>query len=107
MYPRISWELVVDSLGSAEHPLGTTAIEHCPITFSSFYIHGSVLRDSILIRSNEMQQYAGVYLLHNYSTCFGCLSHPSSGVLQIVTAASSTGHSVRATWPLGHVALTL
>ena len=30
-----------------------------------FYIHGSVHRDSILIRSNEMQQYAGVYLLQN------------------------------------------
>ena len=26
-----------------------------------FYIHGSVHRDSMLIRSNEMQQYAGVY----------------------------------------------
>ena len=63
----------------------------------AFYIHGSVHRDSVLIRSNEMQQYAGVYLLQNYSTCFGCLSHPSSGIHQIVTAASGTGHSVRAT----------
>ena len=44
-----------------------------------------------------MQQYAGVYLLQNYSTCFGCLSHPSSGVHQTVTATSCTGHSVRAT----------
>ena len=41
------------------------------------YIH-------ILIRSNEMQQYAGIYLLQNHSTCFGCLSHPSSGVHQTV-----------------------
>ena len=62
-----------------------------------FYIHGSVHRDSILIRSNEMQQYAGVYSLQNCSTCFGCLSHSSSGVCQTVTAASGTGHSVRAT----------
>jgi hypothetical protein len=62
-----------------------------------FYIHGSVHRDSILIRSNEMQQYAGIYLLQNYSTCFGCLSHPSSGVHKTVTAASGTGYSVRAT----------
>ena len=30
----------------------------------------------VLISPNEMQQYAGVYLLQNYSTCFGCLSHP-------------------------------
>ena len=39
-----------------------------------------------------MQQYAGVYLLQNYSTCLGCLSHPSSGVHQTVTAAPGTGH---------------
>jgi len=62
-----------------------------------FCIHGSVHRDSILIRSNEIQQYAGLYLLQNYSTCFGCLSHPSSGVHQTVTATSGTRHSVRAT----------
>jgi len=51
----------------------------------------------ILIRSTELQQNADVYLLQNYSTCFGCLSHPSSGVRQTVTAVSGTGHSVRAT----------
>jgi len=44
-----------------------------------------------------MQQYAGIYLPQNHSTCFGCLSHPSSGVHQFVTAASGTGHSIRAT----------
>jgi len=41
-----------------------------------------------------MQQYAGVYLLQNYSTCFGCPSYPSSRVHQTVTAASGTGHSI-------------
>ena len=55
------------------------------------------LLKQILIRSNEMQQSAGVYLLQNYSTCFGCLSHPSSGVYQTVTAGSGTSHSVRET----------
>ena len=35
---------------------------------SEFRIHGSVHRDSILIRSNKMQQYAGIYLLQIYST---------------------------------------
>jgi len=45
-----------------------------------FYNHGSVHRDSIIIRSNKMQQYAGIYLLQNYSMCFGCPSHLSSGV---------------------------
>ena len=59
-----------------------------------FYIHGSVHRDFILITSNELQQYAGVYLLQNYSTYYGCSSHPSSGLHQTVTAASGTGHSI-------------
>ena len=32
-----------------------------------FYIHGSVHRKSILIRSNKMQQYSVIYLLQkNY-----------------------------------------
>ena len=57
-----------------------------------FYIHGSVHRNSILIRSKTMQQYAGIYLLQNYSTCFVCPSHPSSRVHKTVTAASATGH---------------
>ena len=30
-----------------------------------FYIHSSVHRDSVLIRSNKMQQHAGIYLLQN------------------------------------------
>ena len=62
-----------------------------------FYIHASVHRNSILIRSNEMWQYAGVYLLQNHSTCFGCPSYPSSGVHKTVTEASGTCHSIRAT----------
>ena len=73
---------------------------YCKIqnTNFKFYFHISVHRDSsIFIRSNEMQQYAGIYLLKNYSTCFGCLSHPSSGIYQNVHAASDTGESVRAT----------
>ena len=44
-----------------------------------FYIHDSLRRDSILIRSNKMQQYAGIYLLQIHSTLFGRPSHPSSG----------------------------
>ena len=50
--------------------------------------------DNILIRSNKMQQYAGIYLLQNHSTCFGRPSHPSSGVHKTVTADSGTGHSI-------------
>jgi len=63
-----------------------------------FYIRGSVHRNSILIRSNKMQQYAGVYLLQNDTTCFSCPSHPSSGVHKTVTAASGTGHSIWTTF---------
>ena len=37
-----------------------------------------------------MQQYAGIYLLQNHSTCFGSPSHSSSGVCKTVTAASGT-----------------
>jgi hypothetical protein len=48
----------------------------------------------ISISSNKMQQYAGIYLLQNHSTCFGCPSHPSSGVHKTLTATSGTGHSI-------------
>jgi hypothetical protein len=41
-----------------------------------------------------MQKYAYIYLLQNHLTCFGCPSHPSSGVLKTVTAASGTGHNI-------------
>ena len=68
------------------------SLSFCWFILRIFYIHGSVHRDSILVRSNKMQQYAGVYLLQIYSTCFGCLSHPSSGVHKTVTPASGTGH---------------
>jgi len=61
-----------------------------------FYIHGSVHRNSILIRSNKIQQYSGIYLLRNCSTSFGCTSHPSTGVHKTVNAASGTGHSIEA-----------
>jgi len=42
-----------------------------------------------------MQLYAGVYLLQNYSACFGCLTHPSSGVHQTLTAASGLKATLR------------
>ena len=43
---------------------------------------------------NKMQQYADIYLLLNYSTCFGRPSHPSSGVRKTVVAASGTDHTI-------------
>ena len=43
-----------------------------------------------LKESNEVQQHADIYLLLNYSTCFGCPWRPSSGVHKTVVAASGT-----------------
>jgi hypothetical protein len=56
----------------------------------------------ILIRTNKMQQYAGIYLLQNHCTCFWCLSLPSSGVNKTLNAASGTGHSIWVTTFLQH-----
>ena len=67
--------------------------QHSATVWIKFYIHGSVHRDFVLIRSNKMQQYAGIYLLQNHSTRFGRPSRPSSWVQKTVTAASGTGHS--------------
>jgi hypothetical protein len=47
-----------------------------------------------LKKSNEMQQYADIYLLLNYSTCFGRPSRPSSGVHKTVLAVSGTDDTV-------------
>jgi len=41
-----------------------------------------------------MQQYADIYLLLNYSTCFGRPSRKSSGVHEIVVTASGTDHTI-------------
>jgi hypothetical protein len=41
-----------------------------------------------------MQQYADIYLLLNYSTCFGRPSRLSSGVHKTVVAASGTDHTI-------------
>jgi len=41
-----------------------------------------------------MQQYADIYLLLNYSTCFGRPSRPSSGVHKSIVAASGTDHTI-------------
>jgi len=41
-----------------------------------------------------MRQYADIYLLLNYSTCFGRPSRPSSGVYNTVVAASGADHTI-------------
>ena len=76
----------------AQHSLALS--QNCKTRQSAwfFFIRGVVHRNSILIRSNKMQQHANIYLLQNYSTCFGCPSHPSSGVNKILNAAYGTDH---------------
>ena len=64
------------------------------VAYDSLGLQARINITYILIRSNKMQQYAGIYLLEDYSTCFGCPSLPSSGVHKNVTAASGTGHSI-------------
>ena len=59
-----------------------------------FYIRDSVHRNSRVKKSNEMQQYADIYLLLNYCTCFGCPSRALSGVHKTVVAASGTDHNI-------------
>ena len=71
-----------------------SAVDLAVLTKVYFIFMVPVHRNSILRRSNKMQQYAGIYLLQNHSTCFGCPSHPLSGVHKTVTAASGTGHSI-------------
>ena len=41
-----------------------------------------------------MQQYVDIYLLLNYSACFGRPSRPSSGVHKTVVAAFGTDHTI-------------
>ena len=56
-------------------------------------------RNSRFKKYNKMQQYADIYLLLNYCTCFGRPLRPSLGVHKTLVAASGTDHTVwRATW---------
>jgi hypothetical protein len=56
-----------------------------------------------------MQQYADIYLLQVYSTCFRRPSHTSSGVQKTVTAASGTGRLLHCyvIWPVPEAAVTV
>jgi len=52
-------------------------------------------RNSGLNKSNEIRRYADIYLLLNYSTCFGRPSRLLSGVHTTVVAASGTDHTIQ------------
>jgi len=51
----------------------------------------------MLKESNKMEQYADIYLLLNYSTCFERPSRPSSGVHKTVVAVSARSSPSRET----------
>jgi len=70
------------------------SISYTTVCVFFFYIRGSLHRNSRLKKSNEMQQYADIYLLLNYSTCFGRPSRPSSGLHKTAVAASGTDHTI-------------
>jgi len=44
-------------------------------------------------KSQQMQQYADIYSLQNYTTCFGCHSTHHQEYQKLVPAASGTGHT--------------
>jgi len=49
-----------------------------------------------------MQQYADIYLLQSYSSCFGCHSTHHQEYIKTVPAASGTGHTTCIVTPLQH-----
>jgi len=64
------------------------------LTQDTFSICSSAHRNCRLKKSKKMQQYADIYLLLNYSTCFGRPSRPSSGVHKTVVVGFGTDHTV-------------
>ena len=66
----------------------------CHRVSTQLHICSSVHRNSRFKKSNKIQQYADIYLMLNYSTCFGRPSRPSSGVHKTVVAASGTDHNI-------------
>ena len=91
LFPTLCSENIsLDSRFAAGYAVWDILIYY-PLVSPLVKIHDSIY---ILIRSNKMQQYAGIYLLQNQSTCLGCPSHPSSGVHKTVTAASGTDHNI-------------
>ena len=61
---------------------------------TEFYVNGSMHRWSILIIVQPDATQSSLFIIPQvHSTCFGCQSHPSSGVRKTVTTASGTGHN--------------
>ena len=70
------------------HCLHRTTLSLCFNEHRTMKTRGK-MKSSVLNKSNETQQYAGIYLPLKYSTCFGRPSRPSSGVHKTVVASCS------------------
>ena len=66
----------------------------CHRVSTQLHTCGSVHRNYRLKKSNEMQQYADIYLLLNYCTCFGRPSRSLTGAHKTVVAASGIDHTI-------------
>ena len=89
---QLTYTVMLDSLVEVPIKFVTMQIELKKVLSQEikFYICSSVHHNSRLKKSNKMQLYVDIYLLLNYSTCFGHPSHPPSGVQKTVVAASGT-----------------
>ena len=66
-------------------------------------VYKNILTESITVQRDATQSSLFI-ILQVYSTCFGCQTHPSSGVHKTVNTASGTGHIflcsyLPPTWP--------
>ena len=58
-----------------------------------FLLHTEQTPSILTIVQRDATQNSLFIILQVHSTCFGCQTHPSSGVHKTVTTASGTGHT--------------
>jgi len=63
------------------------------VSIKVFYVYASVHRCSVSITVQRDATQSSVFIIMQvYSTCFGCQTHPSSGLHKTVTTASGIGN---------------
>jgi len=78
--------------------LGTIVVAFPLVSFRIFLILCLWISATVLtIVQRDATQSSLFIILQVHSTCFGCQTHPSSGVHKTVTTASVTGHNFCAT----------
>jgi hypothetical protein len=74
MYPRIPWQLVADPLGSAEHILGTTAVD---ITLAKEPVASIFRKIFCLCLNMEASGFSKTYgTTYNYIQCHSGNQNP-------------------------------